>query len=323
MVKWCCSASDAPVSIAAIGRDVVVASDAHLSGDSIVAWVDAADVAHANFYTANGTAITAESGAILGGINLANLGTTTETGKVQVVSDGGEFIVAWVTSTGISGRAFVAGATPNTFVVSNVIQFFNAANLPAGSTFTGEFSLGALIDTGGFAITAGAIDGTGNKDLYSQSFNAGGDGIVTLVNGITVGDQDQAGAAALAGDRIVTVFRDTSAGDSNISAHILDARNPGLIIIGTDTLNRTVSDVLVGIVGDDTIRGLGDNDLLYGALGDDLIVGGAGNDIVDGGANGAVVGDVAVFSGAQTDYTVTHLGGALFTVQDNRAGEVC
>lgn len=314
--------SDAPVSIAAIGRDVVVASDAHLSGDSIVAWVDAADVVHANFYTANGTAITTASGAILGGINLANLGTTTEIGKVQVVSDGGEFIVAWATSTGISGRVFVAGATPNTFAASNVIQLFNAANLPAGSTFTGEFSLGALIDTGGFAITVGATDGTGNKDLYSQSFNAGGggDGIVTLVNGITVGDQDQTSAAALAGDRIVTVFRDTSAGDSNISAHILDARNPGLIIIGTDTLTRTVPDVLVGTVGDDTIRGLGDNDLLYGALGDDLIVGGAGNDIIDGGANGAVVGDVAVFSGAQTDYTVTHLGGALFTVTDNRAG---
>lgn len=37
-------ASDAPVSLAAIGRDVVVASDAHLSGDSVVAWIDAANV---------------------------------------------------------------------------------------------------------------------------------------------------------------------------------------------------------------------------------------------------------------------------------------
>jgi|CXWL01.1.fsa_nt_gi hypothetical protein len=314
--------SDAPVSLAAIGRDVVVSSDAHLSGDSVVAWVDAADVVHANFYAANGTPITTASGAIGGGVNLANLGTTTATGEVQIVSDGAGFIVAWATANGVSGRVFAVGATPNTFTASPTLQLFSAANLPAGEAFNGEFSLGAAIDTGGFTVTVGATDGTGKKDLYAQSFTAGGgsDGIVTAVNGVTVGNQDQVATAALAGDRTVVVFRDTSAGDANIAAHIIDTRNPGLVILGTDTPTRTIPDVLVGTIGDDTIRGLGANDLLYGALGDDVIVGGAGGDTIDGGGNGVVVGDTAVFSGLQANYTITHLGADIYTVQDNRAG---
>jgi Ca2+-binding RTX toxin-like protein len=54
------------------------------------------------------------------------------------------------------------------------------------------------------------------------------------------------------------------------------------------------------LAGNDTIDGLG---------GDDRIAAGSGNDLVDGGANGAA-GDVAVFTGARSNYTVTVQGGS-------------
>lgn len=315
-------ASDAPVTLAAIGRNVVTASEEHLSGDTIVAWIDENNAVHANLFTANGTPITTASGAVAGGVNLDNLGTAAATGKVEVISDGASFILAWATANGVSARVFTAGANPNTFAAGNAIQLFNAATLPAGENFTGEFFLGGLIDTGGFVLTVGAVDGAGNKDVYAQSYNGGGgsDGVLDRVNDIVVGNQDQAGAAALAGDRVITVFRDTSGGDANISAHILDSRTSGQVIIGTDTARRTIPDVLVGTIGNDIIRGLGDNDLLYGALGDDVLVGGPGSDILDGGGNGPEVGDTAVFSGPRNAYHFDYLGANMFTVTDTRAG---
>ena len=54
------------------------------------------------------------------------------------------------------------------------------------------------------------------------------------------------------------------------------------------------------LAGNDTINGLG---------GDDRIAAGGGNDVVDGGANGAA-GDVVVYSGARSNYTITVQGGS-------------
>ena len=48
------------------------------------------------------------------------------------------------------------------------------------------------------------------------------------------------------------------------------------------------------------------------------IAAGGGNDVVDGGANGAA-GDVVVYSGARSNYTVTVQGGS-FVITDNRTG---
>ena len=63
-----------------------------------------------------------------------------------------------------------------------------------------------------------------------------------------------------------------------------------------------------------SMAGDGD-DSLVGGTGSDLFEGGSGDDTIDGGGNG----DISVFSGAWSDYTITESGG-VYTVVDNRPG---
>uniref|UniRef100_Q3ATJ6 Alkaline phosphatase n=1 Tax=Chlorobium chlorochromatii (strain CaD3) TaxID=340177 RepID=Q3ATJ6_CHLCH len=77
------------------------------------------------------------------------------------------------------------------------------------------------------------------------------------------------------------------------------------IVLGTG------DDTLHGGAGNDTIGSLDGNDYLYGEAGNDTLSGGddndhlsggTGNDLLDGGAGS----DIAMFSGALNDYTITH-----------------
>ena len=70
---------------------------------------------------------------------------------------------------------------------------------------------------------------------------------------------------------------------------------PGRENTGVFYLGEDVADVIVGRNGDDHIEGFAGNDVLSG---------GGGNDYIDGG--GGV--DTAVFNGASTEYTITHIG---------------
>jgi Ca2+-binding RTX toxin-like protein len=89
-------------------------------------------------------------------------------------------------------------------------------------------------------------------------------------------------------------------------------------------------DVLAAGSGDDTFEGGNGNDTLSGGFGDDNFRGGAGNDIIEGGAgklNTVDVGltgeglDVAYFSGARENYTITYSNSTFTTtVIDNRPG---
>ncbi|MEL6979362.1 MAG: cadherin domain-containing protein [Pseudomonadota bacterium] len=103
----------------------------------------------------------------------------------------------------------------------------------------------------------------------------------------------------------------------------------------TETLTLTVTDVaetltlgnggvtftdasvaetsITGGTGNDNITGHADGGDLRGAAGNDTLTGGAGNDTLDGG-DGA---DVAVFSGAFADYTITESGGTFTVVHDS------
>lgn len=76
---------------------------------------------------------------------------------------------------------------------------------------------------------------------------------------------------------------------------------------GADTLiGNSFADVISGAAGDDTLDGAGGNDTLEG---------GTGNDSLSGGEGGA---DTALYSGAQTSYTLT-LSPTGTTVTDRRA----
>jgi Ca2+-binding RTX toxin-like protein len=67
-------------------------------------------------------------------------------------------------------------------------------------------------------------------------------------------------------------------------------------------------DTLSGGAGDDTLVGDGNENILIGGAGDDILEGGAG-------------ADTAVFSGAHSDYRITHNQSGSVTVKDRRAGQ--
>jgi hypothetical protein len=73
---------------------------------------------------------------------------------------------------------------------------------------------------------------------------------------------------------------------------------PGRENTGAFYLGSNAADVIIGRNGDDHIEGFDGNDVLGG---------GGGNDYIDGG--GGV--DTAVFSGASTQYTITHIGSSV------------
>lgn len=73
----------------------------------------------------------------------------------------------------------------------------------------------------------------------------------------------------------------------------------------------TVSANLHGLGGNDTLAGGSAADWLYGGDGDDALRGNGGNNWLDGGIGTL---DMAVYSGVEADYTVTNLGGGLWSV---------
>ena len=100
--------------------------------------------------------------------------------------------------------------------------------------------------------------------------------------------------------------------------------------IGNDSLNGTFGeDEIRGQAGDDTLNGFDGNDEIFGGSGNDMIDGGTGNDLlygnsdddtINGGAGddlingGSGTGDIAVFSGISTDYSISQNSTNIFTV---------
>ena len=70
------------------------------------------------------------------------------------------------------------------------------------------------------------------------------------------------------------------------------------------------------IDGNDELTGNQVANVLTGRGGNDVLNGKAGNDLIDGGAGN----DTAKYSGAKTDYQITHLTNGDFQVTDLRSG---
>lgn len=334
--------ADAPANVAgAIGRDpsTIVTHD----GETVITWIDTSNQVHVRVFDLAGSDLTGNI-TIAGGGSLDDIdGASLDTGAgvangfdAKVVDlAGAGFVVAWVgqvtlnlplpigsvTVPAIRAVVFSPGAAAGTYTAGAPITLEFP---PAG--FTGEFSLGTLIDSGGFSLSYTVATPSGS-DIFIKTFDSGGatDGVVSQLNTTTVGNQNAVAIAGLIGDRIVAVYQDdptAASGDQDIRAAILDTRPAGQTIIGDDVATgreRPRADVLVGTIGNDTIEGRQDDDQLFGALGDDRMIGGAGADFLDGGGNGAG-GDVAVYSGLQSNYVVTYLGADLFTIEDTRGG---
>jgi RTX calcium-binding nonapeptide repeat (4 copies) len=191
--------------------------------------------------------------------------------------------------------------------------------LPAA--FADDFSLGTLVDSGGFSLSY-----TVGSDVFVHAFDSNGASLGAATSLPLPADQTASQLAGLIGDRIVTVYQDNQAANPDVGAAIFDTRtladgSPitsgglGLTLTGDDVdigRPRARADVLVGTIGNDTLSGLLADDELHGALGDDRLIGGVGDDILDGGGGT----DTAVFSGNSADYIISYLGGDLFTIED-------
>ena len=78
---------------------------------------------------------------------------------------------------------------------------------------------------------------------------------------------------------------------------------------GNDTLiGGALDDIINSLAGNDTVTGGAGNDTINLGLGDDIVTGGAGDDTIDGGLGA----DIAIFSGNQSDYTITETGYAKY-----------
>ncbi|MCK7616264.1 hypothetical protein [Roseibium sediminicola] len=87
-----------------------------------------------------------------------------------------------------------------------------------------------------------------------------------------------------------------------------DTHRNGAVI--ENAIGGNQSDILIGNEQSNTLTGNSGNDLLHGSGGDDRLIGGSGTDTLFGGEGQ----DSAVYSGAFSEYTITHNGDGTVTI---------
>lgn len=180
--------------------------------------------------------------------------------------------------------------------------------------------------------TAQADNLTGSGAANSLDGGAGGDTLVGLggaddIDGganndtITGGSGNDTIDGGTGTDRAIytaTASQISASASADGATVTLDASATGE---GSDTLSNveeldlggTVHTLTTGNAGNDTLTGGSGADVMFGANGDDAIEGGGSDDLIDGGTGS----DTAVYAGNRADYTITDLGGGVYTVQDD------
>jgi Ca2+-binding RTX toxin-like protein len=225
----------------------------------------------------------------------------------------------------LSGVTFTNWTSGVDTITIDVTNAMGAAATVTGSGQNDNFNVGL------FGITGYTLNGGDGDDAFNLGFNSpanltinGGSGTDTLLlnDGSLVGDtfssieriQFTLGGGIVS-SRTITVSSDqfgaglsthlTVVGLTDPSIHYTFAVN--MAAAGTfDGSGLTVQNATVSVAGSsggDTITGTSVTDSINGGGGNDTIRGGAGNDMIDGGTGF----DTAVFSGALSTYTVTHL----------------
>ncbi|MDB5640998.1 MAG: hypothetical protein JWN07_315, partial [Hyphomicrobiales bacterium] len=328
--------SNAQVLVAANGRDPSIAGLLGAANETVVTWVDAANQINIQIYNDNGTVDANPLGVATN--NVATAAAPLGAGAQQHVLAlaGGGFVLAWVATLAggnkvLEARVFTPGAAAGAFTASPLIQL---DALEGASNGINDFTLAALPDSGGFAISWSAAD-AGTQAIFSRSFSAGGVAqeptasifhAAANATGVT--------STGMIGDRFIVIYQDDSTpGDaSNIAGQIFDTRvdpvgspiklnGVGITMIGDAC--KVLPDVLVGTIAQDLIDGLAGDDILDGGLGDDTFIAGLGNDAIDGGGGS----DTLVLSGrfsqdgvaTNDDYLITSAGNGIFTIVDKRA----
>ncbi|WP_035726294.1 choice-of-anchor I family protein [Bradyrhizobium murdochi] len=216
-------------------------------------------------------------------------------------------------------NAFVDGllangsATDDRIVVLgdlNDFQFFPVVDLITGQLTRTTASPDGTpsIFTPGTAVLSELISKLPVNERYSYNFDGNAQALDHILVSNNMFDSAQFDIVHINSEFIDQI----SDHDPSVSSLVM-SRSAAIATAGNDVFDQAAYTAKFGargsLAGDDTINGLG---------GDDRIAGGAGNDVIDGGTSG-VAGDVAVFTGARSNYTVTVQGGS-FVISDNRTG---
>jgi VCBS repeat-containing protein len=216
-------------------------------------------------------------------------------------------------------NAFVDGllangsATDDRIVVLgdlNDFQFFPVVDLITGqlTRTTANPDGTASIFAPGTAVLAELISKLPENERYSYNFDGNAQVLDHILVSNNLFDSAQFDIVHMNSEFIDQL----SDHDPSVSSLVM-SRSAAIATAGNDVFDQAAYTAKFGVrgslAGNDTIDGLG---------GDDRIAAGGGNDAINGGINGAA-GDVAVFTGARSNYTVT-LQGSSFVITDNRTG---
>ena len=196
-----------------------------------------------------------------------------------------------------------------------------------GNLSVAEFQVSSSF---GFQSVTGLQDGRfiivydDNDEIWGQIWNADGSAGSDKfkINSDASGGNSRPYVEALAEGTVAVSWEQATAGGPDIFFTILDPREAGVSIAGTESQDRytgsrfndvfvlgDASDVVDGKDGNDQLFGGLGTDQLYGGAGGDTLDGGVGNDILSGGAgNDTIVGgagfDTADFAGMRSAYTI-------------------
>lgn len=347
------ASDDAPYVLAASGRSPSVT--ALHTFETVVVWIENVG----GVERVAGTAIDDMGGIIPVDMSDISAGDMLAEGAgVTVVSAGAvNAAVVWVAmvegqavlratmysspGTGLDGQGFDLGTPGAPFTLMDLPADIDLASIRV-TGISGEDSNDIVVQW-----ETGTGDG---RDILARHFQVTLDpatgvalamrpnGDAVQVHAVQEGEQGQGSVAGLLGDRFISVWTEKNPaiaeGGADIVARIFDTRSPGQEITGDliagDGQPKARRDILVGTIGNDTIRGdISDADglvdQLFGGMGDDVLIGGPGikgaagsPELIDGGLGR----DTAVYSGNFADYTITAIfdpsAGAGFEIRDNR-----
>ena len=279
-----------------------------------------------------------------------------ETPSVAALADGG-FVVAWQSKGqdgdlwGVYGQRFDAGgvAVGSEFQVNSTTT--GDQYLPSVTGLSG----------GGFVVAWASLSQDGDSyGIYGQRYDAGGVAVGSefLINDTTTGLQISPSLSALADGGFVVTWESNGQDGSGRGVYHKFYGPSGLVLTGGDGADALAGgdadDTLIGGLGDDILSGGGGadsldggggadvlagedgGDTLIGGAGDDILSGGAGDDVLAGGDGSDTLGggagsdsldggsglDVAVFSGAVSDYAVVREGTEIRVTGPGAPGDV-
>ncbi|KRQ97736.1 choice-of-anchor I family protein [Bradyrhizobium valentinum] len=213
----------------------------------------------------------------------------------------------------VDGLLTNASATDDRIVVLgdlNDFQFFPVVDLITGQLTRTTASPDGTpsIFAPGTAVLSELISKLPENERYSYNFDGNAQALDHILVSNNLFDSAQFDIVHINSEFIDQL----SDHDPSVSSLVM-SRSAAIATSGNDVFDQAAYTAKFGVrgslAGNDTIDGLG---------GDDRIAGGSGNDAINGGSNGAA-GDVAVFTGARSNYTVTVQGGS-FVITDNRTG---